>query len=95
MTSSANGDSAKEAPLDPPPALRPAPVRQPNRGAHERLIEDISAKISGAEDRRRFLQDRHRLLRDQQGECRAKRERITEDRNMVDGQLANINKEVS
>ena len=37
-------------------AATPAPVRPPNRPAHERLLESIGAKLSSKEERRKFLQ---------------------------------------
>lgn len=70
-------------------------VRQPNKAAHDGLMEELNAKIANSEERRRFLQERLRLLRDQQAECRKKRDLITEDRNQVENQLATINKDVS
>ena len=69
--------------------------KPPNRPAHDKFLEEISSRIQGHEERRKFLQERQKQLRESLQKCRADRDQIHEDRNVVDLQLATINKEVN
>ena len=60
-----------------------APVRPPNRPAHERYLEETATQLSALESRRRFLQDRLKGLREQMARGRQERDAITEERNQV------------
>ena len=71
----------------------PAPVRPPNRPAHERLLEGIGAKLGAKEERRKFLGEQLKVLRDQQGQAREEKEGIGEERKKVDDGLTALNKQ--
>ena len=62
------------------PAAGPAPVRPPNRPAHERLLEGVGARLSAKEERRKVLGEQLKVLWDQQGQARAEKEGIGEER---------------
>ncbi len=71
-TKSADSPSAP----GPPPAVSSvAPVRPPNRPAHDRLMEELTSKQSVKEERRRFLQEQNRILRDKTAQVRKEKER--------------------
>ena len=79
------------------PSSAPCPhaPRPPNRSAHDKLVEDLCDQLSAKEDRRRFLHDRHRGLKDTLSRVRADRDSCTEERNRVDEALLKVNKEVN
>ncbi|XP_059086547.1 uncharacterized protein LOC131883179 [Tigriopus californicus] len=76
------------------PPVNPIAPRPPNRPAHERLLDELQTRLSQKEDRRKFLQERFRGLREAQTRLKADRERIGEERTLVDDRLVVINKEV-
>ena len=82
------------APAAAAAAAAPCP-RPPNRVAHEKLVEDLCQQLSVKEDRRRFLQDRLRGLKDSLARVRTDRDSCTEQRNQVDETLLKVNTEVS
>ena len=68
-------------------------MRPPNRPAHERLLEEVGARLGAKEERRKFLGEQLKVLRDQQGTARAEKEAIGEERKRVDDGLTALNKQ--
>ena len=89
-----NRDSATECLAATTASTGPAPVRPPNRPAHEKLLEEVGARLGAKEERRKFLGEQLKVLRDRQGQARAEKEGIGEERKKVDEGLTALNKQV-
>ena len=88
-----NQDSTTECPATTAAPV-PTPVRPPNRPAHEKLLEEVGARLGAKEERRKFLGEQLKVLRDRQGQARAEKEGIGEERKKVDEGLTALNKQV-